>query len=196
MIRDNLQFLWDLLTASDDTGRVKVDAQPTSYEAGEQFKIFHRFVDIPATTQIAFKFDTVNALNIMDRTIRGSEGGREYLVIPNDGSYTTQESAITTPVTVRRVNNQVQTTTSEVTVSVGFLTGADQFTILDDDQFPNGDMFKTDGNNNRANTTGSADSNLSGVAAGDSFFLVFEDIVGNDPTTMQYFLQWEERFND
>jgi hypothetical protein len=195
MVRDNQQFLWDLLTAYDETGRFKVDAQPSSFEAGEQFKIFHRFVDIPATTQVVFKFSTVNPVNIMSRTIRIIEGGREYLVIPDDGSYATQDALITDPITVGRVNNQVTSTTSAVTVTYGGLTGADQFTIADTDQFSNGDIVKADGNSNRVNNATSSDSNLSGTAGNQTFFLVFNHIGANDPFNGQFFLQWEERFN-
>lgn len=180
----------DLLTSdSVGTRRVAVDAQPTSFEEGRQFKIFHRFVDIPHTTQIAFKFDTLNDLNIVARALRGSSGGREYLVVPNDGSYAAQDALIDTPIEVLRVNNKVEKT-SGVTINVGLLTGADQFSIADN-QYPNGDMYLTDGNNNRANTATTSDSNLSGVSAGNSFYLVFEHIGASNVTRMQFFLQFE-----
>lgn len=192
MFNPIIWFIRNALTSFDGTGRFKVDAQPTSFEQGRQFKIFHRFVDIPAATQVAFKFESIHAANIISRALRGSDGGREYLVIPDDGSYSVQDALITTPVTVGRVNNQVTTTTSGVTVNVGLLTGANQFAIGDSDQFPNGDMYLTDGNNNRANTATTADSNLSGVAENQGFYLVFNHLGSSSTSRFQFFLQWEE----
>lgn len=195
MFNPIIWFIHNILTGFDGTGRIKADAQPTSFEQGRQFKIFHRFVNVPATTQIAFKFESVNAANIMARALRGVEGGREYIVIPDDGSYTVQDALINTPVTVGRVNNQVTTTPIGVTVNVGLLTGANQFTIDDADQFPNGDMYLTDGNNNRANASTTSDSNLSGVSAGQAFYLVFDHLGPNNSSRFQFFLQWEEVFS-
>ena len=192
MFNPIIWFIRNVLTGFDGTGRIKADAQPTSFEQGRQFKIFHRFVDIPATTQVAFRFESLNASNIMARALRGAEGGREYLVIPDDGSYAVQSALITTPVAVGRVNNQVTTTTSGVTVNVGLLTCTNRFTIGTTDQFPNGDMYLTDGNNNRANTATTADSNLSGVSENQAFFLVFDHLGSTNPSRFQFFLQWEE----
>lgn len=180
-----------------DTGRIKVEPQPTSFEENSQFRIFHRMIGIASTDQIVFKFDSTNAVNIMERKINLWEGGREYLVIPDDGSYGAVDAALTTSVQVRTVNGNLSDSklpvhpTSGVTVSYG--TGAGLFSISDTEQFPNGDAVKTDNNSGRANNQLLASPNLSGVAAGQAFYLVFLPL-GSGNTSGHFLVQWEERF--
>lgn len=179
-------------------GRERVDNQPTSFEANEQFRIFHRFRNIADTDQIVFKFASANPVNIMERKINLWQGGREYLVIPDDGSYGAVDAQLTTSVQVRTVNGNLNDSqlpvhpTSGVTVSLGIASGL--FTISDTDQFPNGDAVRTDGNANRANNSLLTSPNMSGVAAGQAFYLVFIGI-GATATSGHFTVQWEEVFS-
>jgi hypothetical protein len=196
-----LNKLAAMFTGSGNTSRLSVDAQPTSFESNEQFKIAHRFNNVSGTSQIVYWFSTVNAVNIMERVIRLKEGKREYLVIPDTGAYESQKALLSSAqVPVRAVNSNLQDSgldvhpTSLVTVTYGVLSGANRFTIADDDQFPNFDLVGvgTQGNN-ALNPSAGVDSNMSGVAAGLAFFLVLEPY-DNEVTSGQLFLHWEERF--
>ncbi len=193
-----------MLTTSDNshTSRVRTDGQPTSFEANEQFKIAHRFNNVAGTSQVVYWFKNVtNAVNIKERVIRLKSGKREYLVIPDDGSYEAQKALLSSvEVPVRIVNSNLNDSkldvhpTSSVQSLYGVLTSAQGFTIADDDQFPNFDLIGvgTQGNSALNPSTGS-DSNLSGVAAGTAFFLVLVPY-GNETASGQFFLLWEERF--
>ena len=181
--------------------RIKVDAQPTSFEGNTQFKIAHRFNGISGTNQIVYWFQAVNAVNIMERVVRLKEGKREYLVIPDpqDGTYDSiiaQLSAAEVP--VRSVNGNLQDSglATHPVSAVNVLTGVGNglFTIGDDDQYPNFDLIGVGTQGNSAlNPSAGVDSNMSGVAAGLAFFLVL-DPYDSDTTSGQFYLQWEERF--
>lgn len=179
--------------------RVRTDNQPTSFEANEQFRIFHRMIGVPSNQQIVFKFSVTNPVNIQDRKINLWSGGREYLVVPDDGSYGAVDPLLTTPVQVRTVNNNLSDSglpshpVSGVTVSYG--TGANLFTIADTDQFPNGDAVLTDATGNKGNSNLLESANLSGVGENQAFYLVFLNLNGNDPTSGHFLVQWEERFS-
>lgn len=194
-------IIQSLLTGMfDSTNRLATDNQPTSYEENQQFKIFHRMIGVEATGQIVFKFETTNPINIIERNIAAWAGGREYLVIPDTGQYPAVDALLTTPVTVRNVNGNLTDSglsthpTSGVTVNYGVLTGGDQITIADADQFPNGDVIAIDegGFFSVTNSQISNSINKSGVAAGQAFYLVFRNI-SSDDFSGQFFLQWEER---
>jgi hypothetical protein len=178
--------------------RVRTDNQPTSFEANQQFRIFHRFIGVPDNQQMVFKFSVTNPVNIQDRKINLWSGGREYLVIPDDGSYSSVDASLTTPVQVRTVNNNLRDSglplhpVSGVTVSYG--TGAGLFTIADTDQFPNGDAVLSDASGNKGNSNLLESPNLSGVGENQSFYLVFTGINGNSGTSGHFLVQWEERF--
>lgn len=173
------------------SSRFKVDAQPTSFEANKQFKIFYRIQSVSQNNQLVMKFDTVNALNIMVRKINIWFGGREYLVYGDDGSHTF--TGTLSPLPVYAVNGNVEGggdhPVSGVTASVAI--GSNIFTPGSEPT--NGDAVVTDTNANRATSQPLADSNQSGVKAGVSFYLVFNHIGSNDPTSGHYYLQWEER---
>lgn len=183
----------------DETRRVKTDPQPTSFEENRQFKILHRLINIPSTTQIVFKFDAGTALNIMERKINLWAGGREYLVIPDLGQYDYLDALDKTDVPPTTVNGNLEDSglsshpASQVTITRWYLTdvSGNQITIADSDQFPNGDAVQTDGNVNRANNSLLSSPNLSGVASGQAFYLVF-DSINNAATYGHFFLQWEE----
>jgi hypothetical protein len=180
------------------TARLKVDSQQTSFEANEQFRIFHRFIGVPNNTQMVFKFAVTNPVNIQDRKINLWSGGREYLVIPDDGSYGAVDASLTTPIQVRTVNNNLRDSglpshpVSGVTVSYG--TGNSLFGIADTDQFPNGDAVLSDASGNKGNSNLLESPSLSGVGANQAFYLVFLGINGNSGTSGHFLVQWEERF--
>lgn len=178
--------------------RLKVDSQQSSFESNQQFRIFHRFIDVPNNQQMVFKFSVTNPVNIQDRKINLWSGGREYLVVPDDGSYGAVDPLLTTPVQVRTVNNNLRDSglpshpVSGVTVTYG--TGANLIPIADTDQFPNGDAVLTDASGNKGNSNLLESPNLSGVGENQSFYLVFTGINGNSGTSGHFLVQWEERF--
>lgn len=185
-----------LITSNDSrTARVRTDSQPTSFEANEQFKIFYRIVDVSTSDQIVMRFDTVNALNIMVRKINLWEGGREYLVYANDGTHSV--SGTFTALPVYAVNNNLADSglathpVSGVTADVAI--GSNIF--QQGSEPTNGYGVLTATANNRVNNQPLADSNQSGVAAGLSFYLVFNNISQSDDSNGQFYLQWEERFS-
>lgn len=181
------------------TARLRTDNQPTSFETNEQFRIFHRFIGVPNAEQMVFKFSVTNPVNIQDRKINLWSGGREYLVVPDDGSYGAVDPLLTTPVQVRTVNNNLRDSglpshpVSGVTVVYG--TGSNLIPIADTDQFPNGDAVLTDASGNKGNSNLLESPNLSGVGENQSFYLVFTGINGNDGTSGHFLVQWEERFS-
>lgn len=178
--------------------RIPVDSQQTSFEANEQFRIFHRFIGVPDNQQMVFKFSVTNPVNIQDRKINLWSGGREYLVVPDDGSYSAVDPLLTTPVQVRTVNNNLRDSglpshpVSGVTVIYG--TGSNLIPIADTDQFPNGDAVLSDATGNKGNSNLLESPNLSGVGENQSFYLVFTGINGNSGTSGHFLVQWEERF--
>lgn len=194
--------MWYVTSDRTKTARVPTDSQPTSFEENAQFRIFHRFIEIPNSNDIVFKFTATNPVNIMERKINLWKGGREYLVIPDDGSYSAVDSLLTTTVPVRTVNGNLQDSglpshpVSGVTVVMSSASGlASVFGIVSTSQYPNGDAVQTDGNANRANNSLLAAPNASGVAAGQSFYLVHLGISASNTETSGHFtVQWEERF--
>lgn len=188
-----------LLTSNDTrTARAAVDNQPTSYEQNKQFKIFHRFIDVLGSDQIVFKFEAgTAAANIKTRRINLWEGSREYLVIKDEGQYPAVDAALSA-IDITSVNSNLEDSglsvhpTPAATVSYAVISGDDLIDIADTDQFPNGDVVKTDSNNNRSNNIPSTDPNLVGFGAGASFYLVMRTI-GNGATSGHFFLLWEER---
>lgn len=204
--RFHVQLNSDLVTsARKPSSRIKTDDQPTSYEENRQFKIFRRFVDVPTTDQMVFKFEAAIPCNIMERKINLWAGGREYLVIPYD-SENSEHAAIdallseSTLVDITNVNGNLEdtgfTTHPASGVTVNYVTGAGLVTIDStygsEDQYPNGDAVQTDSNANRANNALLSSPNMSGVASGQAFLLVFRNISQSAATSGHYYLQWEE----
>lgn len=187
----------DLLTSPVfGVRRVAVDAQQTSFEANEQFRMFDRFVAVPQGQQVVYKFESANAVNIMLRKINLWQGGREYLVYPDDGQNTFDDGLLGSPLPVFNVNGNVRAPLTAHPVSgvtIRKAQGADIFTSTNANP-PNGDIALTDGNANRATANYSSDGNRGGVAAGSAFYLVFNHIGANSVTNGQYTLLWEERF--
>lgn len=186
----------DLFT-SDVSGlrRIAVDSQQTSFESNEQFRMFQRLVSIPAGSQLVYKLETVRALNIMLRKINLWEGGREYLVYGDDGQNTFDDGLLGAPIKIHNVNSNLNDTITSHPVSgvtIRKAVGAGIFTSTNTEP-PNGDIALTDGNANRATANYSADDNKGGVAAGGSFYLVFNHIGQTSVTNGQFTLLWEER---
>lgn len=191
------------LTAGKDdrTQRLRTDNQPTSYEENYEFKIFRRFINVPTTDQMVFKFTAGIDCNIMERKINIWAGGREYLVIPDTGQYPALDAQLSV-VTVTNVNGILTDSglpvhpTSQVTVLYGTgagLIGDVNSTFGSESQYPNGDAVQTDGNANRANNSLLSTPNRSGVAAGQAFYLFFRNISQSTATSGHFYLQWEER---
>ena len=190
--------MWNTTNKRLRTSRLPVDNQPTSFEDNVQFKLFHRLIEIPTTQQIVFKFTSVNPVNIMERKINLWRGGREYLVVPDQGQYPAVDPLLSvipsTTVNGNLLGRNIPThPVTGVTIEYGLLTGGDQIVIAPTDQFPNGDAVQTDSNTNRANSVLLATPNKSGVAAGQAFYLVFNNI-NSSATSGHFYLQWEERF--
>lgn len=76
-------------SAQNATSRAASDDQPSSFEANEEFRIFHRLINIPDGSDIVFKFSAAEAVNIMERKINLWPGGREYLVLLGIGAAAT-----------------------------------------------------------------------------------------------------------
>lgn len=192
-ISSTSDFLKSMVTKLGlESSRFKVDSQPSSYEANEQFKIFYRMQEVPQNQQMVLKFESINALNIMVRKINLWMGGREYLVYGDDGSHTV--TGTFTPIPVYNVNSNVQGGGAHPVsgVSASVAIGANIF--VEGSEPSNGDAALTDANASRATAQPLSDTNQSGVPAGSTFYLVFNNIALNDDTTGQYYLQWEEIF--
>lgn len=190
--------MWNTTNKRPRTSRLPVDNQPTSFEDNSQFKLFHRLIEIPSNEQVVFKFSSANPVNIMERKINLWQGGREYLVIPDQGQYSSVDPLLSVIPSTNVNGNLLDRNITEhpatgVTIQYGLLTGADQIVIDPTDQFPNGDAVQTGGNVNRANSVLLTSPNKSGVAAGQAFYLVFNSI-NNSATSGHFYLQWEERF--
>ncbi len=192
-IKPMLDFFKTMVTNLGlSSSRFKVDSQPSSFEANEQFKIFYRIQNVAQGNQIVLKFETVNALNIMVRKINLWSGGREYLVYGDDGSHTVAGTFSSVP--VYSVNGNVEGggahPTSQVTASVAIGSGI----FVPGNPPTNGDGVLTDSQGNRGNNQPLADTNQSGTPSNVTFYLVFNHIGANDASDGQFYLQWEEKF--
>ncbi len=173
----------------DDSG-----STAASFKENRQFKIFKRLIDVPHGQQIVYKFESTNPVNIMVRSINLYEGGREYIVYPDDDRNTF--TGTLTPITPAPVNGNLDIGLSSHPVSgvtVSFAQGSGIFTSTNVDG-SNGDISLTDGNNNRANNSGESSSVMSGVGANETFWLVLNHIGTSANTNGQFLLQWEEIF--
>jgi hypothetical protein len=59
-----------------------------------------------------------------------------------------------------------------------------------------GTGYRSDAASNRATDSYAPDSSRAGVAAGQSFFLVFLDIAQNDDSQFLFTVAWEEVFSE
>lgn len=174
--------------------RLQVDQEQASFQNNEQFRLFDRYVSVPNTSQIVYYFETTNPLFVLFRKLDLYQGGREYLVYPTTG--VTFTGTLGSPLPLANVNGHLRLDrlvhpTSGVTVRKA--VGAGIFnagSVLP----PNGTVCLTDGNANRASATYAPNDQKSGVAAGQSFYLVLEHIGSNNATSGQFSLMWEELF--
>ena len=180
--------------------RVKVDSQQSSFEANTQFRFFDDCTGanaIPRNEILIYRFSSVNALNIQSRVINGWSGGRKYIVFPNDGNETiTGGSFVDVSDQVYSVNNNLADSglpshpVSQVTVEKRIAT---DFTSPFKGR--TGTAYRSDANTSRATDSYAPDSSRAGVAANQSFFLVFFDIAQNDPSEFLFTVAWEEVFS-
>ncbi|MGB2063673.1 MAG: hypothetical protein ACPHUL_00870 [Marinomonas gallaica] len=181
-----------------NTMRLRVDSQQTSFEENRQFKFYDDCTGadaIPTANILIYRFTSTYPLKLQLRLINGIAGARKYTVYPTGGETITGGSfADVTAEKVSPVNNDLSVSglsshpvsgvTIEKRIATSFVTTAPKRT---------GTAYKADTNNNRATSSYTASGNASGVAAGNSFYLVFEDMNGADPSEFLFQLEWEER---
>ena len=188
--RDNLSALVDILTTDiETTARLPVDPQQTSFEDNRQFRLFFEFSDLPGSTlapiptgqQLVLKFTSVNALNIFARRPELFQGGIAYRVYP-DSAQVTFTGTLAPLNRITTVNGNLGDSglpahpTSQVSVEWAIGTGIFSTT----DWARNGTVVKTDGNVNRNTNNYSPNDERSGVAAGQTFWLVMDSLTVGD----------------
>ena len=184
---------------NSNAARLKVDSQQSSFEANTQFRFFDDCTGadaIPQNEILVYRFSSVNALNIQSRIINGWTGGRKYIVFPNDGNETiTGGSFVDVSDQVYSVNNNLADSglsshpVSQVTVEKRIATA-----FTSPFKGRTGTAYRSDANTSRATDSYAPDSSRAGVAANQSFFLVFFDIAQNDPSEFLFTVAWEEVF--
>lgn len=187
-------------TDNPKTARIPVDPQQTSLEQNLQFKFFDDCTGsdaIPSGSILIYRFTSVYAAKLQLRLLNGILGGRKYIVYPSIGSESitggTWEdvsadkiSPINNDLSVSELpTHPVSDVTIEKRIATAFSTTAPKRT---------GTAYKTDGAVNRSSSSYTASGNASGIAAGDSFLLVFYDIAGGATASEFLFqLEWEKR---
>lgn len=192
----------DILTAPDSSGlrRLKVDSQQSSFESNLQFKFFDDCsgADAIADTDILiYRFSTVYPLKLQLRLINGWAGGRKYIVYPFTGSETITGGAWTdvTSTKLSPINNDLSVSgfdshpTSGVTIEKRLATS---FSTTAPKRTGTSYLVSTSGGGSRAASSYTASGNASGVAAGNTFLLVFTNINGTTDSEFLYQLEWEE----
>lgn len=182
--------------------RIPVDSQQTSFEANSQFKFFDDVsgADALAGTDILiYRFTSANPIKLQLRLINGWQGGRKYIVYPNFGATITGGSFVdVTADKVSPINNDLSVSglpshpISGVTVEKRIATA---FSSTAPKRTGTSYLIPPDGRRSQPSSNYTASGNASGVAAGDSFLLVFTNISGNDPAEFMFQLEWEERFS-
>ena len=184
----------DLYTSNEvDYRRLKVEPEQSSFVDNHQFRYFESFHDVPYGSQVVYYFQTVNPVNIVFRKLDLYQGGREYLVYGTTG--VTFTGTLGSPLPIHTVNNNLKP--SNITHPVSGVTvrkavGAGIFSSTATP--PHGTICLTDGNSNRASATYAPNDQKSGVAAGQSFYLVLNHIGSNNNTSGQITVLWEELF--
>jgi len=197
--KENLQFLYDLLTTDDtETTRLKVDPQQSSFEANKQWKFYDDCTGddgIDDTDVLIYRFTSTNAAKIQLRLINGIGGARKYTVYPYTGDEAITGGAWTdvTLAKVSPINNDLSVSglsvhpisgvTLEKRIATVFTTAAPKRT---------GTAYIASSTGNTSVSSYTASGNSTGLAAGDSFLLVFENINGNDLSEFLFQLEWEE----
>jgi len=178
MIRDNLTFLYELLTNTSSTGRLKTENGSSVLDEGKMFKINHRFVGLGLDDQMVFKVTLGSDIEVVSRHIDLWEGGLEYFAILDTGQYPDVDALLTETAIIYPMNAKVNSA-SLTTGTYGVLSGSDVMDILDTDQFSITDLCLTGSGNNAAGSD-STDPTLSIQPSGASFYLVFNHIAANN----------------
>lgn len=191
-----------MITTSRDsrTNRVRVDNQQTSFEENRQFKFYDDCTgddNIAVAETLIYKFSSANPLKIQLRLINGFAGSRKYTVYPYNGTETIVGGAFVdvTPTKVSPINNDLSVSqlsthpvsgvTIEKRIATSFSTTAPKRT---------GTGYLSEGQGNSQTSSYTASGNAPGVASGDVFLLVFENITGNDAADFLFQIEWEEVF--
>lgn len=182
-----------LTSLRDRTWRLAVDSQQTSFEENRQFRLFFEFGDmwsatlaaIPTGQQLVLKFTSINALNVFVRRPELYQGGFVYHVFPDDGQVAFNGTLAPLD-RITTVNGHLEDSGLPVHpstgVSVEWAIGTDIFRSTN---WPkNGTVVKTDGNVNRNTNNYSPNDERSGVAAGQTFWLVMDSIAQGDTEGM------------
>lgn len=189
----------DLFTSQrDGTRRIAVDPQQTSFEENRQFKFYDDCTGddaIPSAKILVYRVTSQYAAKIQLRLINGILGARKYTVYPNTGGDTIAGGAWSDVTTdkVSPINNDLSVSGLESHPVSGWTVEkrlADSFTTTAPKR--TGTAYKADATANRATATYTASGNASGLAAGNSFLLVFENIDGNSDSEFLFQLEWEE----
>lgn len=176
--------------------RLQVDDEQASFQDNTQFRVFDRIVEVSPNDQIVYYFQTTNPLFIILRKLDLYSGGREYLVYgTGDFSFT---GSLGAPLPIREVNGHLKVgtlvhPTSGVTVQRA--VGTNIF-IPNTSTPSNGTLVVTNGTGNRSSSVYAPNAIKSGVAAGQSFYLVLNHIgqANNNNSSGQFNLSWEEIF--
>jgi len=190
-----------LTTQNKNTARFAVDNQQSSFEANLQFKFFDDCsgADAIADTDILiYRFTTVYPLKLQLRLINGWAGGRKYIVYPFTGSEAISGGswADVTSTKLSPINNDLSVSgldshpTSGVTIEKRIATA---FSTTAPKRTGTSYLVPTSGGGSRAASSYTASGNASGVAAGNTFLLVFTNINGTTDSEFLYQLEWEER---
>jgi len=180
--------------------RMATDNQQASFENNLQFKFFDDCsgADAIADTDILiYRFATVYPLKLQLRLINGWAGGRKYIVYPFTGSETIGGGTWTdvTSTKVSPINNDLSVSglashpTSGVTIEKRLATS---FSTTAPKRTGTSYLVPTSGGGSRATSSYTASGNASGVAAGNTFLLVFTNINGTTDSEFLYQLEWEE----
>ncbi len=189
-----------LMTKQDSrVARVPVDSQQTSFETNMQFKFFDDCTgadSIQSTSILIYKVIATSALKVQLRLINGISGSRKYIVYPFTGSEViTGGSFVDVSATkISPINNDLSVSelpahpsagfTVEKRVATAFSTTAPKRT---------GTAYRAQGQGNVSVSSYTASGNASGVAAGDTFLLVFTNISGNEAAEFLFQLEFEKR---
>lgn len=191
----------DLLTGSKiGTRRLATDSSPAAFSENREFKFYDDRTgaeNVADTEILIYRFTTTYPLILQLRLINGVAGSRKYTVYPDNGGETIVGGSWldVTATKLSPINNDLSKSglsvhpTSGVTVeeriATSFTTTAPKRT---------GTIYKADGNANRSTESYNAGSNASGVAAGQSFLLVLEDLYTTDDSEFLFQLEWQEDF--
>ena len=174
--------------------RIPVESQPTAFRDNSEFRFFDRFDGVSQGDQIVYKLTFPNAVNITKRLVNLWVGGREYLVYPDSPSHTVPP-ALSVTGRVSPLNNRLRAGLSSHPASSVVIERADGSGIWSTTDLPEtGTGILTDSNTNRAASQFSPSQEPFGIAAGSVIWVVLEHIGGNNPTSGQYELEWEEEF--